>query len=248
MQAQGSFLTRAPFPHTPAFSAEIHPLPEMPMISSKTLANIHAGQIAMADMLDRLIAREGGYVEHPADPGGATKYGISLAWAKRVGLDLDGDGDTDRDDIRLIDRETARRLFHAHFWVFPLVDMLPEPLQEPVLDWGVNAGPALAIRELQKVVNGFVRIVGSGLIPLKEDGQIGPRTAETTARVLAQHGPGLLNAYAHARCEFYLRLVKANPANRAFIAGWLNRTSEFFTDGTRATFNAAEGRIDYASA
>lgn len=218
------------------------------MISSKTLANIHAGQIAMADMLDRLIAREGGYVEHPADPGGATKYGISLAWAQRVGLDLDGDGDTDRDDIRLIDRETARRLFHAHFWVFPLVDMLPEPLQEPVLDWGVNAGPRVAVRALQQTINSFVRIVGSGLVPLVEDGQIGARTAETTARVLAQHGSGLLNAYAHARCEFYLRLVKANPANRAFIAGWLNRASEFFTDGTRATFNAAEGRIDYASA
>lgn len=199
-------------------------------------------------LLDRLITREGGYVEHPADPGGATKYGISLAWARRVGIDLDHDGDTDRDDIRLIDPETARSLYRDHFWVLPRIDTLPAALQEQVLDWGVNAGPALAIRELQKVVNGFVRIVGSGLIPLKEDGHIGPRTAETTAHVLAQHGPGLLNAYAHARCEFYRRLVTANPANAAFIKGWLKRASEFFTDGTKAEWNKAEGRIDYASA
>ncbi len=220
----------------------------MPMKPPRTIAEIPAYQMAMADMLERLIAREGGYVEHPADPGGATKYGISLAWARRVGLDLDGDGDTDRDDIRLIDRQTARGLYYAYFLSLPLLDMLPERLQEPVLDWSVNAGPRVAVRALQQTINGFVRIVGSGLIPLVEDGQIGPRTAETAARVLAKHGPGLLNAYAHARCEFYLRLVKANPANAAFIKGWLARASEFFTDGTRATFNAAEGRIDYASA
>ncbi len=211
----------------------------------KTTADIHAGQTAMADMLDRLIAREGGYVEHPADPGGPTKYGISLAWARRVGLDLDRDGDTDRDDIRLIDRDTARTLYHGHFWALPCIDMLPEPLQEPVLDWGVNAGPRVAIRELQKVANSFVRIVGSGMIPLIEDGVIGPRTADIASCVLGKHGTGFHNAYAHARCEFYLRLVKANPANAAFIKGWLSRASEFFTDGTRATFNAAEARIDY---
>ncbi len=199
-------------------------------------------------LLDRLIGREGGFVEHRADPGGATKYGISLAWASRVGLDLNGDGRTDRDDIRLIDPETARSLYRVHFWAEPRIDMLPEPLQEPVLDWGVNAGPRVAIRELQKVVNGFVRLVGSGLIPLVEDGQIGQRTADTAERVLAKHGAGLLNAYAHARCEFYLRLVRANPANAAFIKGWLKRASEFFTDGTVAHWNSAEGRIDYTRA
>lgn len=199
-------------------------------------------------LLDHLIAREGGYVEHPADPGGATKYGISLAWARRVGLDLDGDGDTDRDDIRLIDPETACSLYRAHFWASPRIDMLPAMLHEQVLDWGVNAGPTLAIRELQKVVNGFVRLVGSGLIPLVEDGRIGPRTAETAARVLEKHGLALINAYAHARCEYYRRLVMANPANAAFIKGWLSRASEFFTDGTRAVWNQAEQRIDYASA
>lgn len=91
-----------------------------------------------------------------------------------------------------------------------------------------------------------MRTVGSGLIPLVEDGQIGPRTAETAARVLEKHGAGVRNAYAHARCEFYLRLVRANPANAAFIKGWLNRASEFFTDGTRAVWNQAEQRIDYA--
>ena len=208
------------------------------MPAPKTLPEVHA-------LLDRLIAREGGYVEHPADPGGATKYGISLAWARRVGLDLDHDGDTDRDDIGLIDRGIARTLYRLHFWAEPRLDQLPEALQEPVLDWAVNAGPALAIRELQKIVNGFVRTVDSGLIPLVEDGRIGPRTAETTARVLAKHGASLLNAYAHARCEFYRRLVTANPANVAFIKGWLSRASEFFTDGTKAEWNKAEGRIDY---
>ncbi len=204
----------------------------------KTLPELHA-------MLDRLIAREGGFVEHSADPGGATKHGISLSWARRIGLDLDGDGDTDRNDIRLVDRGIARTLYRLHFWAEPRIDQLPAALQEPVLDWAVNAGPRVAIRELQKVANSFVRIVGSGMIPLIEDGVIGPRTADLASCVLGKHGTGFHNAYAHARCEFYLRLVKANPANAAFIKGWLSRASEFFTDGTRATFNAAEARIDY---
>lgn len=208
-----------------------------------------ADQKSTLEMLDRLIAREGGFVEHPADPGGATKHGISLAWASRVGVDLDGDGDTDRDDIRLIDRDVARGLYRAHFLLATSIDDLPVDLIEPVLDWAVNAGPSVAVRALQRTVNGFVRIVGSDLIPLVEDGKIGPRTIATAGKVLAAQGAGLLNAYAHARCEFYLRRVKVNPVNNAaFIKGWLRRASEFFTDGTIAHWNSAEGRIDYTRA
>lgn len=61
-----------------------------------------------------IITREGGYVDDPDDPGGATKYGVTLATLRRLGLDLTGDGQVDRRDVASVSRSQAVDLFIRH--------------------------------------------------------------------------------------------------------------------------------------
>ena len=59
---------------------------------------------------------EGGYVDHPNDPGGATNKGITIGTAKAHGVDVDGDGDTDKDDMRNLPLDIAMQIYKADYW------------------------------------------------------------------------------------------------------------------------------------
>ena len=86
---------------------------------------------------------EGGYFDHPADPGGVTNFGVSLMFLKGLGLiegDIDGSGDIDRDDVLAITPETARDLFKRHFWDKPGAAKLPPLVAVCFYDLAVNAG------------------------------------------------------------------------------------------------------------
>lgn len=99
--------------------------------------------VAVDRMLDRLIAREGGYVNHPEDPGGETKYGIS----KRAYPDL---------DIKSLTIDDAKRIYYRDYFTrFSLHELRHEQTVEWVLDWVVNSGPG-AIGRLQREL-GLIR-------------------------------------------------------------------------------------------
>ena len=57
-----------------------------------------------------IVAREGGFVNDPDDPGGATKYGVTIGTLRRLGIDLNGDGRTGTDDLKLLTRAQAARM------------------------------------------------------------------------------------------------------------------------------------------
>lgn len=99
-----------------------------------------------------VVTHEGGFVWNPRDPGGATKLGISLRYARTKGLrfDLDGDGDVDVDDIRRVDADTAHRAFWEDFWSPCKCDELPPELALLVFDAAVNSGPGQAVEWLQR--------------------------------------------------------------------------------------------------
>ncbi len=174
------------------------------------------------DIADEILAREGGYVNDPDDPGGATNHGVTIHTMRRLGLDLDGDGSVTTADVRALSRAQARDIFIRHYFEAPGIAALPEALHPGVFDMYVNAG-ANAVRLLQRMLGEM----GQGVAV---DGAIGPETI-AAARAAARAAPGhIADAYGIARRNYYYRLADQRPASRKYArrrdggkGGWILR-------------------------
>lgn len=94
---------------------------------------------------------EGGFTDHPADPGGVTNHGVSLRFLRGQKEDIDGDGDIDGDDVRALGAEDAARIMRREFWDPMKLDEV-KPLCATVLyDAAVNMGAGCARRMAQKI-------------------------------------------------------------------------------------------------
>ena len=175
---------------------------------------------------EAIVRREGGYVNDPDDPGGATNHGVTIGTMRRLGLDLDGDGAVTTRDVRALSREQAVDIFVAHYWRRPRIDELPEVLQASVFDMYVNAG-ANAVKILQRLVRDM-------RIECAVDGVIGPQTIAAAARAGQAAPDHIADAYGIARRNYYYALADARPASRKFArrrdggkGGWIVRAEEF---------------------
>ena len=167
------------------------------------------------ELLDEVIAREGGFVHHPADRGGPTRFGITQAalsaWLGRPAT---------VDEVRQLDEETAREIYVARYLAGPRIDTLPSEIVPQVFDMAVNHGPRRAVRILQEVL-------GLAGWRVDIDGVVGPQSRKATFEAQEAMGPFLANAIADQRASFYRRLVAADPSQRVFLRGWLNRAEAF---------------------
>ena len=173
-----------------------------------------------------IVAREGGYVNDPDDSGGATKYGVTIHTMRRLGLDLDGDGNIDSDDVRVLTRAHAVSIFVEHYFRRPKIDQLPQTLQATVFDMYVNAG-ANAVKVLQRL---FVEM----RISVTVDGVIGPQTINAAKQALAAAPDHLVDAYGIARRNYYYGLADNRTQSRKYArrrdggkGGWIIRAEEF---------------------
>lgn len=173
------------------------------------------------------IARsEGGFVNDPADPGGPTNRGVTLATLRRLHVDVTGDGRADMADLRALTLEQAADIFLRDYFHRPRIDLLPEVLQAGVFDMQVNSG-AQAVRILQEL------LVRMGF-PCAIDGRIGPQTAQAAARAAQAAPDHLADAYGIARRNFYYALAEARAPLRKFArradggkGGWITRAESF---------------------
>lgn len=167
------------------------------------------------EMLDDIIIKEGGYINHPADKGGPTKYGITLAtysyYKKRKCV---------ANELKLISKEYAKQIYKTLYYYKPKIDQLPFKVQPIIFDIAVNSGPAKAIQMLQQVLDnlGF---------RTHADGTMGPKTLANTERAIESMGPSFVNAIVNRRKEFYRYIVKNNPNQQVFLKGWLARADSF---------------------
>jgi lysozyme family protein len=182
----------------------------------------------VAEIADEIVAREGGFVNDPADPGGPTKFGVTLATLKRLGVDVTGDGLSDIADVKALTRTKAAQIFAEYYFRRPGIAGLPEALQPSIFDMYVNSG-ANAVKILQRLLVDM----GHDLVA---DGVLGPQTI-AAAHIAALRDPALLaDAYGIARRNYYYALADARPQSRKFArrndggkGGWILRAEEFIS-------------------
>ena len=150
-----------------------------------------------------VLKAEGGYVNHPADPGGETNMGISKRSYPNV-------------DIKNLTVEQAKDIYYRDFWqTGPYDKIAAAPLAEKVFNTAVNAGNSRAFKLLQHAVN---KCGGNVTV----DGAVGPKTLVAVNSI---DGQKLLAAYREAQADFYKGLVAADPSKSVFLKGWLNRAA-----------------------
>ena len=180
----------------------------------------------VAEIAGDILDREGGYVNDPDEPGGATNHGVTIHTMRRLGLDLDGDGDVDTQDVRRLTKAQARDIFIKHYFHDPGISQLPAILHATVFDMQVNAG-ANAVKILQRL---FAKMG----FKLTVDGQIGPKT-RSVARLAAKSAPDhLADAYGSERRNYYYALADGRAASRKYArrrdggkGGWIRRAEAF---------------------
>lgn len=193
-------------------------------------------------MAEKIVAREGGYVNDPDDPGGATNYGVTIHTMRRLGLDLSGDGHVDAEDVRRLSRAQAVDIFLQHYFERPQLSALPDVLQETVFDMYVNAG-SNAVKILQRLVNQMGET-------LKVDGAIGPKTLAAVQRATAKAPNHIADAYGVARRNYYFALADRRPASRKFArsraggkGGWIKRAEAFIAPRFHLTDAEFQARV-----
>lgn len=172
----------------------------------------------VTERIEDLIDREGGFVDHPADRGGATCWGITEAVARAHGY---------AGAMSALPRSEAAGIYRRLYWQRPGFDHVAaraEPIAAELFDTAVNMGAATAVTFFQRALNALNRNARD-YPDMAVDGRIGPVTLAALDRFLAVRGAGgarvLLKALEALQGERYVALAERRPANEAFLYGWL---------------------------
>ena len=189
-----------------------------------------------------IVAREGGFANDPADPGGVTNHGVTIATLRGLARDVTHDGQVDAADVRALTRDDAVDIFLSQYFERPGLSRLPGALQPSVFDMYVNAG-AMAVKLLQRVLKACGYVV-------KDDGIIGPATLTAATTEDAKDAQALIDRYGTARRDFYYALADARPASRKYACrsdggkgGWITRAESFISPAFYLTEAQHQARI-----
>lgn len=167
------------------------------------------------DQITAILQREGGYVNNPDDKGGPTNFGITQATATANGF---------KQPVSQMPRSVAVQIYTQKYWMAPKLNMVSDinaAIAEKLMDTGVNMGPGVASKFLQRALC----VLGYAVA---QDGQLGVATLGALRDFLAKRGNDgqttllrMLNALQSVR---YIELAEADPSQVTFEFGWqLNR-------------------------
>lgn len=174
----------------------------------------------ITDFIDDVLVKEGGFVNHPADKGGATNFGITQETLSRY-----LERAVTVEEVKNMDIQTARDIYELRYYHNPRINKLPFGIQHFVFDCAVNHGPRRAIKFVQQVCN------DGGFGPATVDGLMGPKTKAIANTCYSTMGHDwMLLALIEERRMFYLRIVKRNPSQKVFLRGWMARANSFLSE------------------
>ena len=159
---------------------------------------------------------EGGLTQHKYDVGGITKFGISLAFLKAEKVDINLDGIVNREDVILLDRNHAHKLYKKYFWNKLKLDLIHDKeLATRIFDSAINIGSTTVVLLIQKTLFCFEDI--------KVDGILGN---ETIGILNSLEDNDMFKDVLVASLKYhYANLCIRNPKLRVFFCGWIKRIS-----------------------
>lgn len=152
--------------------------------------------------LTRLLKDEGGYTDHPSDPGGPTNFGITLADARRYWK-----GNATADDVRMLPQSVARKIYREQYWNALRCDELPAGVDYAVFDYGVNSGVGRAGKVLRRSL------------------KLSDRTSVVSDDVIAAAKASAARDLVVAICAERLAFLKSLKTFSVFGRGWTARVS-----------------------
>lgn len=158
-----------------------------------------------------VLSNEGGFSDNPSDPGGATKFGISLRFLQSISPSSKTLSDIE--DLTLIDAQT---IYETNFWdpIYNLIES--QQIANYIFDMTVNMGSSIS----HKIVQQAICSVTCNRQLMPDDGIFGSRTLSD----VNQHSQYIIYPIRAIRADHYKLLVANNPNLGVFLTGWLNRT------------------------
>jgi len=167
-------------------------------------------------LVPKILKWEGGYVNDPADPGGATNMGVTLSTWRAVGYDKDGDGDIDHEDIKLLNVTDATRVLKTFYWDKWKADQIVnQSIANVLVDWYWSSGK-------------WGIIIPQRIVKVDFDGVVGPQTLRAI-NGFPQHD--LFLDIWNARAKYIDDIIRQNPKLEKFRKGWMNRLHDYKFEG-----------------
>lgn len=175
--------------------------------------------MSVVDIINRTIGNEGGYVLNPNDRGGATRWGVTETVARKYGY-------TGR--MQELPKETAVNIYLKQYWYEPQfnkIDTVSTKIAEEIFDTGVNTGPSVPAKHLQRLLNVFNR-QQKDYPDLIVDGKVGTKTADALRTFLARRGSDgelqMLKGLNALQAAYYVEISEKREANEDFFYGWIS--------------------------
>lgn len=188
-------------------------------MSNQANTNVGKTPYVILAILGAIIAFEGGYVNHPNDPGGETKYGITKTTARSYGYS---------GSMKDLPKDLARKIYKDWYITKPRLDKVIDispAVGHKVIDAGVNVGISRSVKWLQRALNILSR-EGQDYPKISEDGVVGQQTLNAYRSLQARRG-------SKQSCELVLKLMDIqqgqhyiNQNKPSFITGWISNRIE----------------------
>ena len=173
--------------------------------------------------IQKVVEREGGYVNHPDDKGGATNFGITQATAQKHGY---------QGNMQDYPLAAAIAVYDLNYWQrlnLDAVAKINEALAVRLFDFGVNSGTARAAKHLQRLLN-VLNSKEQYYPDIRVDGGIGKQTIATLAKFYDKRGDQgirvLSDALNSLRIAFCVGISEHDESQEVFTFGWLSRIIE----------------------
>jgi lysozyme family protein len=165
-------------------------------------------------LIPYVLKWEGGFVNNPKDPGGATNMGVTMAVWKSQGYDKNGDRIIDVKDLKLITVKEVTMIMKKSYWDRWLADNIKSQAVANILvDWVWCSGK-------------WGIVIPQRLLGLKEDGIVGYLTLEALNETILENETKFIEQLYTARKDYILDIINHNPSLATFKKGWFNRLED----------------------